>query len=198
MSRGTCTIPFGNQLFKGERENSLADCLLHLCGILQEKWVNSGQYMFEKVNSLNLFYLDANDTEKKIKRIHEMQGYGHPRVGATMELAARRFGVTGQRKLIESVVKNCLCCQINKMPRQVRTSLMSPFRVPEVCGEELAMDLCGPLKFKVSVFYYLVMVDRLSCYVWTSLYRHMPSSREACKFALGVMRYDGLPIKKFF
>jgi RNase H-like domain found in reverse transcriptase len=99
--------------------NTMVDRLSRPCGLIAKKLVSVNKNLFKYASILTL---DGLELKQKMKSIHEARSYALPGVSATLELLERSGKVLGAQNMVESVVRNCVCCQINKMRNGARTS----------------------------------------------------------------------------
>jgi hypothetical protein len=56
--------------------------------------------------------------------------------------------------------------------------LFVPVETPKNVGEELLVDIVGPLQIKRTRYFLILFVDQLSCYYWVSEKQREPTSRD--------------------
>jgi Integrase core domain len=94
------------------------------------------------------------------------------------------------------MVEYCEICKFCKSSRKGRASLFTPIDTPKSVGEFISADLAGPIAGLVQGEHLLVVVDRLSKFVWVRPSKTYPTASETVDFFEKIRKENGTGVKR--
>ncbi|KAJ0021489.1 hypothetical protein Pint_31247 [Pistacia integerrima] len=99
-----------------------------------------------------------------LKEVHDSPWAGHPGRERTLALLTRDYYWPRIDADIESYVKTCLVCQLDKTERRKVAGLLQPLPIPERPWVSASLDFIGGFPKVEGMSSVLVVVDRFSKY----------------------------------
>jgi Integrase core domain/Integrase zinc binding domain len=109
----------------------------------------------------------------------------HPGQKKMMEIA-RKKGLNYRKKDIIELCSTCMICQTMKSQRGKRKGFMQVFPTPSYVGEQLSLDITGPIEFETGKYYLLIIICRLSRYVWYYYGYNYPNTERMSEFVRSI------------
>jgi hypothetical protein len=104
----------------------------------------------------------------------------------------------GMKMAVENYVKQCIVCQLAKVPRQKPGGLLQPLDPPEAPWQEITMDFIEGLPMSDNANSILVVVDRLTKYAHFLPLKHPYTAASVSKAFLDtVVKLHGVPLTTF-
>ena len=129
-----------------------------------------------------------------LKETHDTKLAGHPGEERTLALLARSFHWPKMKEDVQSYVKTCHVCQVDKTEQKKEVGLLQPLSIPEGPCQCVSMDFNGGFPKVEGFESVLVVVNRFSKYV---VFIPAPSeclTEEATRiFFSNVVKHFGMP-----
>ncbi|KAI2665820.1 Transposon Tf2-6 polyprotein [Labeo rohita] len=110
----------------------------------------------------HLTYVPLNLRTRVLAEVHSTPSSGHPGIEATLHLINNRFWWPTLRSDTITFFKNCVICNISKVPRQLPAGLLQPLPVPRRPWSHIALDFITDLPSSHGHTTILTVVDRFS------------------------------------
>jgi RNase H-like domain found in reverse transcriptase/Integrase zinc binding domain len=156
-------------------QNLVADVLSRMYSKQRQNEVVNKFFEETELSNRTTIIQDANFFE--VKNIQDSKEHIHPGVTKTWELLRERGSVI-TRKLVADYIRRCHYCQIYKHSISQKAGCLMPILPPTSIGGFLNCDICRPLKTigSQNKVFLLIIVDRLSCYVWSSIWQKLTTA----------------------
>jgi hypothetical protein len=136
-------------------------------------------------------FLDIGNINSKVKifslsltrnqmvyKVHCDTQWSHPGIKGTFFTCKKEHDFKVSRWFVKDIVMRCERCQRFKSDRRKNKPFFREFVSPKEVGQEILIDIAGLFKYASHKYWLIVLVDRLSCFVWTHLIDHTPSANE--------------------
>jgi hypothetical protein len=101
--------------------------------------------------------LKETKEEEDMYRTHCNTNWGHPGVNQ-MYTICKEQEITLTRKRIEEIFERCDTCQRYKSTNKTSNRVACNFLIPKRIGEELSIDITGPISWTTKTKYFVTIV----------------------------------------
>jgi Integrase zinc binding domain len=113
-----------------------------------------------------------------VYKVHCDTKWSHPGIKGTIFACKKELDFKVSRSFVKDIVMRCERCQRFKSDRCKNKPFFREFVSPKEVGQEISIDIAGPFEYDSHRYWLIVLVDRLSRFVWTHLIDHTPSANE--------------------
>jgi hypothetical protein len=147
-----------------------------------------------------LVYIPTRMRQDFVQNQHALPAHGHQGIARTFERLARDYYFPGMRKIVETVVGECVLCSKSKTNRHAPYGLLQPPPTPDKAWKSIAFDFIVKLPpskepmTKVAYDSIWVVTDRLTKYGYFIPYKESSDAPElAYAFLRIILSQHGLP-----
>ncbi|KAL0396344.1 UNVERIFIED_CONTAM: Transposon Ty3-I Gag-Pol polyprotein [Sesamum calycinum] len=160
-------------------------------GLIQKYWLESG-LLYAKGG--RVFVPTGTLRRRLLRETHDPQWAGHPGIDRMIALLARRYYWPRMEEDVESYVRTCLVCQLDKVERKKEAGLLQSLPIPEVPWQSVSMDFITGFPKVNGMASILVVVNRFSKYRIFIVAPHAcPAETAAELFFKNVTKYFSVP-----
>ncbi|KAK4382004.1 RNA-directed DNA polymerase [Sesamum angolense] len=159
--------------------------------LIRKYWLDSG-LLYAKGG--RVFVPTGTMRRRLLRETHDPQWAGHPGIDRMVTLLAHRYYWLRMEEDVESYVRTCLVCQLDKVERKKEAGLLQPLPIPEVPWQSISMDFISGFPKVNGMASVLFVVDRFSKYGIFIAAPHTCLAETATElFFKNVTKYFGVP-----